>query len=879
MDNKDRITIDALDPKAWGGIVMAKGADTAFAFRFATDVHGLLDGESIYEAVREVGPHAPDGSYCRLSWSVAAAPGDMFSIRWEGKLSVPSDGLYTFYVTSDDGCRLFIDGAAVIDEWWDRVPTEFSAPLYLAAGDHEIRLDYYESVGSASVRLEWSSDAIARQVIPSTALSHQGGPGLLGSYYYGTHFEEFAFSRVDERIDFDYGHGGPLPEREIDERVCLEWSRTDDRTVVGRFTLGGGVGGRVLLLCYLPWDYQGEFAVRDGRVVGKNADDVFTLATSPSPMSASVGESADKIKTSYTSTREMRGGSGDSAAAMLVELRPGRPVYFTASLDAPAANIHPRHIGRLLSGAEAAYLASRTEADGALARLGESITNNINWMRLLIPHTQISYVPAGRVWIWSSWTVFEWDGFLNALLASVENPDLAHSMIDALLYSQQPDGNIPNNANDPSGPTSIDRSQPQVGIYCAWKLYLRLGRDIEFLREVYPALVRWHDWWLADGGTGRPRRDGNRDGLLEWGSDGGDMQNAKFESGMDDSPLFDDAEFVPDTWTMNMNCVDCSSLYALDALCLARMARDLGLPDDEKRYADEHERMKQLINDVLWCEEEGMYLNRFWDGRFSRRMGCANFYPMIAQVATPQRAARMVEKLTDPEFFHGDWMVPTISRNDPAWKDQFYWRGTVWPPTNYLVYEGLRTYPFDREAAGLAESGARLFLENWKREGTCRENYRSDTGEGGGQKYQSWGPLFSLIALQEFVDVEPDGTGLRFGSLTTERSTVRNVRIAGHSYDVTIGGCLRVRRDGEPILDCDASTVIHHYRVSSHHLSFFCNAERECTLRVQDSLVCEPGAEPYTIEVPHPSTHVSFGLPLLGSAHGTMPRHLRLFRA
>ena len=34
-------------------------------------------------------------------------------------------------------------------------------------------------------------------------------------------------------------------------------------------------------------------------------------------------------------------------------------------------------------------------------------------------------------------------------------------------------------------------------------------------------------------------------------------------------------------------------------------------------------------------------------------------------------------------------MIPTIARDDPAFADQFYWRGDIWGPTNYMVYEGL----------------------------------------------------------------------------------------------------------------------------------------------------------------------------------------------
>ena len=64
------------------------------------------------------------------------------------------------------------------------------------------------------------------------------------------------------------------------------------------------------------------------------------------------------------------------------------------------------------------------------------------------------------------------------------------------------------------------------------------------------------------GGTAKPWRDGNRDGLLEWGSDQGSspstggrgfLQAAKWESGMDDSPMYDEASYDPQAYTMNLD--------------------------------------------------------------------------------------------------------------------------------------------------------------------------------------------------------------------------------------------------------------------------------------------------------------------------------------
>ena len=107
-----------------------------------------------------------------------------------------------------------------------------------------------------------------------------------------------------------------------------------------------------------------------------------------------------------------------------------------------------------------------------------------------------------------------------------------------------------------------------------------------------------------------------------------------------------------------------------------KLRRCSGKDDDSRAFAAEYEQMKQRIRDKLWNEKDGIYENRFWDGRFSQRLSPTNFYPMFAGIATPEQAERMVkEHLLNPQEFWGKYVAPTIARNDPAFPDQFYWRG------------------------------------------------------------------------------------------------------------------------------------------------------------------------------------------------------------
>jgi beta-glucosidase len=80
-------------------------------------------------------------------------PVDHFSVRWTGYFVPPSTDDYKFYVSADDGVRLYIDDERVIDDWQRHAETLDTASKHLAGGHpYMIRLEYFENTGTATAR-------------------------------------------------------------------------------------------------------------------------------------------------------------------------------------------------------------------------------------------------------------------------------------------------------------------------------------------------------------------------------------------------------------------------------------------------------------------------------------------------------------------------------------------------------------------------------------------------------------------------------------------------------------------------------------------------------------------------------------------------------
>ena len=720
----DSVAIDSLDPDAWNGIVFlarAFGQPAYFALRVGSRGRSYVAGSEIFSLVREIGPHAPDGSYCRMGWE-----------------QPPRENLVRLE--------------------WARVDQTTVVGRLTAPADIQLVLETY---------FPFAPNIHMNQGMFSLAESNQA---IVGKRFFDGVF-------------------GP------DAQFVL---------MVDRPTIGAGT--------FAHSHEIGDTMNATGRLTSR----LIPLPAEPAEVAAGL-----EFDTANSSAAHFVATIGWEQAALTANAR---------------AWLTPGKIDSLLDQNSAAYANHRPTIKGLFEGAPEAIGNNMFWSSVFAPRYGLVFPTDTRAWasFYGGWVVFEWDNFFNAVLTSLEDKAQADAEIRSDFLGQTPAGFIPN-AVSPLASTP-DRAQPPVGAYCVWKVYQRY-QDRELLAWAYPRLKRFHEWWFKDRGDGQAWRDGNHDGLLEWGSDRGSGESLadrgiakapKWESGMDDSPMYDDAGYDEHTYTMKMNDVGLNSFYALDAECLAKIAAILGDAESSRQFAAEYEQMKQRINSSFWNDKDSIYENRYWSGEFSHRLSPTSFYPLFAGIATPSQAGRMVkEHLLNPSEFWGTYVIPSIARNDPAFPDQFYWRGSIWGPTNYMVYEGLKRYKFESTAFQFAQKSFDLFMNDWRVNQRDNEQYLASGGGAKGDPHYTFGALLPLIATEEYIDENP-WEGLRFGVLNPPSGgEFRGVIWEGQRYDVTIGpGRTALVRDGQLRFEADAGVVVRNYQVEGTVLSFTLTAER-----------------------------------------------------
>lgn len=151
-------------------------------------------------------------------WGNGSPPGvtgEQFSARWKKTLHT-SPGTYRFTATMDDGMRVWVDDALIIDSWYDSQVHSLDATIYLAEGEHAVKVEYYDAGGGAIAKLN---------IVPLDVQINQ---------WRGEYFNNSTLSgtpvlvRDDANIDFNWGGGSPAWNVVGSDQFSVRWTRTLD---------------------------------------------------------------------------------------------------------------------------------------------------------------------------------------------------------------------------------------------------------------------------------------------------------------------------------------------------------------------------------------------------------------------------------------------------------------------------------------------------------------------------------------------------------------------------------------------------------------------------------------------------------------------------
>jgi hypothetical protein len=302
----------------------------------------------------------------------------------------------------------------------------------------------------------------------------------------------------------------------------------------------------------------------------------------------------------------------------------------------------------------------------------------------------------------------------------------------------------------------------------------------EFLEYAFPKLKAWHDYLYRE-------RDPRGEGLV--------YIRHPWESGMDNSPMWDQimqrlhlrAEQIPpyrraDIHTVSTSDRPTSTAYDRFAylvkffadrdydetrirsdcpflvqdvlfnslLCkanrdLAEIGRVIG--EDPSSYDELAEKTKGAINEKLWDEDRGIYLDYdFADDRPIRVYFGPNLAgPLYAGISGQDRARRVVDTLENDGFGLSDeniTPIPSYDLHGYGFSEERYWRGPVWININWFLMKGLEAYGYEEHAEHLR----RTIIELCWKEG-FHEYFDPTSGEGLGSILFSWSAALLLDVL------------------------------------------------------------------------------------------------------------------------------------
>ena len=340
--------------------------------------------------------------------------------------------------------------------------------------------------------------------------------------------------------------------------------------------------------------------------------------------------------------------------------------------------------------------------------------------------------------------LWAWDSWKHAVAIAPFEGELAKDQIRAMFDYQDEAGMIADCFFRDLSIEGVNWRNSKAPL-SGWSIYevYKQTQDIEFLRELYPKLLKYHEWWYIN-------RDHDKNGLCEYGSTDGSRIAAAWESGMDNAVRFDDAIIVENgegSYSINQESVDLNAYLVQEKRIIQKIARVLGDVENEEKFGKEASDLTKMIQDVMYCPEDGYYYDvELKSQKKIQVQGPEGWATLYNRVATAEQAKEVVKVIMDSKRFNTPMPFPTLSAAHEKFNpEKGYWRGPVWLDQAYFGIVGMNNYGFETEARQMAQKMVERAKGLAHTQEPIRENYHPLTKEGLNAEHFSWSAAHILM--------------------------------------------------------------------------------------------------------------------------------------
>lgn len=312
------------------------------------------------------------------------------------------------------------------------------------------------------------------------------------------------------------------------------------------------------------------------------------------------------------------------------------------------------------------------------------------------------------------------------------NQRFVENMLRGFISVQRPDGRIPLYGHDKVPNYPEGSSLPKL--FGAAYAVLKQSDDRELMRATYDCLKKYLDWWFSI------RKD-KTTGLI----------TGVFEESF---PPFENQ-------LKNTAQVDLNVEVVVGCDVVAKLAAELTILDDFKKYTKQRDDLKASINRYLWNAQLGAYYTyNVREKKHDDKLLCSTFDPMRMQITDPTRLPAMLAMLTNDRYFNWEHNALTsAAKTDSIYNETTgdyngnpAWSGDIWTLRNEAVIDGLEAVGRYDLAAHLSLKTVNLFNNNYT------EFLKPSDGSGHGVKRYGWSAAqYIQILIENIFGVDYDG--------------------------------------------------------------------------------------------------------------------------